>query len=372
MNIRELLETLAQEATTQQAEYESEFQDALTKAVGRALNQVHQELPEIQDLAWDKAQEWFQDGKTGLMRHQIYTRLLKPLEPDLIQSMSQVVAQMWGSDPEGNSGKEIRISWQDLGSHHGEALPGRVNLNQEMLQELARALAESVTQKALKNPRDPGEAIAQELESLSQDLEFPPESRVQKALDQISSTLVHELTHSQQFRRQEHRPDWEYRSGLERHPGELGDMTARILGTQGAQKLKPEEEERWWELYHSSLQEIPAFSNQIAARLTRQAGVQRVTDPSELAKMTPQNGYFTAHELAQAVDEHTRHRFSRARPEETETERRLRQQIWRRYVDRTYKSIEKILTRRRQQLEQQQQQQKTTPPTSTTTTNTTV
>lgn len=122
---------------------------------------------------------------------------------------------------------------------------------------------------------------------------FDGNTKVEHQTNKLASTLVHELVHIVQNNRQAHRDDTEYRSYLDQHKGEFSDMHDKRM----AGEITPDSDSRYWNLYLSSPQEIPAFAHQIALTIINDSGVKKartIEELNNLAKAVDVNWILTA------------------------------------------------------------------------------
>lgn len=383
MNIRELLEQIEMEATTQ-AEYLPEFQEAIMKAISDSLEHLAKEslfaphfavpltkfnrensFPAPLITALRGALYWLLEHRIAEALKDTANNIFPIKDPRHLQAVGTVdfvttksggFARYQGVYISDRPLKGLRdqlvdqaldrtydsYGGYDIYTPEGEIRPG-VGFRETRAGELRRQLLEMA--------RTPADLV--------------PAS----VIDELIDVFVHELTHteqhraqwdSEQLRNRSRSGDLEYRSHLD----DPGDRKFRDLAKGHARgTLTAAEQERYWELYLSSPQEIAAFSNNMATEIARSYGVfDAVTerdlddalrhDPKQgLRGMLNDTSYIT-----NTIQTLTGDRFKK-QPGENQRTARLRQAVWQRYVNRTYLSLRAIVDRQRERILAKQRQQ---------------
>ena len=120
---------------------------------------------------------------------------------------------------------------------------------------------------------------------------------IDRIIAAMVSTMLHEVVHVMQYDTQDvrGRDDFEYRSYLDKHKGEFRSMVDRASAGEPVS-----DDERFWDLYIASPQEISAFAHQAALNLIRSFELNNKTDAF---------ADITADDIVRAVDETTSERF---------------------------------------------------------------
>jgi hypothetical protein len=144
-----------------------------------------------------------------------------------------------------------------------------------------------------------------------------------KLVQEYTSTILHELVHVIQHQAQHqqgrrHR-DFEYRSYLDTHKGEFRDLVS----------APHEKDDRYFNLYLSSPQEIAAFAHEAALRLIRDYGFNEI-DSAE--------GFYNveASDIVSYVNQITGQRFK-------EPKTRQEQLVKQRYIKLVYQEVQRYI-----------------------------
>jgi hypothetical protein len=404
MKITELLEQIEMEAATQ-AQYVPEFREAVMAGIKTALNALAKFIGEPKshpkEFTLDMAKFNHKDPWPGPFLEWIHTALDSVLSYYIADSLKDTVNDLLarkkseGSDiigqilaAGGSSLTQDLRAWLQAQltplrsvtfkktKHGGYASDQDIVISDERIRELSAHIIDLALDRTYSSYGgheiwdSEGEVLAdadwastrsEELRSQLKDMsQYDDYWLTPELVDRIVTTFVHELTHTEQHRPQQHRGRTEYRSILDRSKkSEFHDLARGY--EQGI--LTPAQQERYWELYFASLQEIPAFSNQLARNMANDWGIFD-TDNLEwldgLVRHDPAHGYVgilnDPKSLAQQIENRTGGRF-RARPGETRKTARKRQRVWRLYVTRTYQSLVAIVDSQRERIMAKQQQQ---------------
>jgi hypothetical protein len=160
---------------------------------------------------------------------------------------------------------------------------------------------------------------------------------IKKTVSSLVSTSVHELVHVLQHNKQlnKGRDETEYRSYLDKRKGEFADMVNKSDQTPGQ---VTDNNERYYNLYLASPQEIPAFAHQAALNIIRDFGFDDSDHPGDL-----QIASVREFDIVDAVNKITSTRFSAPKtPKEA--------MVRKRYIKLVYQEVARYLQQRLAQL----------------------
>ena len=162
---------------------------------------------------------------------------------------------------------------------------------------------------------------------------------IKKPVTKLASTAVHELVHVLQHNRQfnKGKSDTEYRSYLDKYKGEFVDRHAKRLRNPD-QSSNSDDDERYYNLYLASPQEIPAFAHQAALNIIDAFGFDEAEHKDDLAI-----GSVSHHDIVYAVNNITNGRFGQPK---TPREAMVRK----RYIKLVYQEVARYLQQRLEQL----------------------
>ena len=387
MNIRELLEQIELEATTQ-AEHTPEFREAVLRAIAESLEQVA--LESLTSAAFDSAVSEFnrQDPDTTQLITVLRARLYWFLEHRIAEALKDTANRIYPrSDPRHlqavGTVDFVTIKYGGFARYQGVYISDRPlkGLRDQLVHQALDRTYDSYSGYDIyttpKGEIRPGvsfrETRAGELQRQLLEMARTHTADLVPAsvIDELIDVFVHELTHTEQHRAQwdpeqlgnTRRPagDLEYRSHLDdpknRKFQDLAQGHAQGTLTTAA------EQERYWELYLSSPQEIAAFSNNMATEIARSYGVFDAVSERDLddaLRHDPKQGLRgmlnDTSNITNMIQALTGDRFKK-QPGENQRTARLRQAVWQRYVNRTYRSLRAIVDRQRQRLRARDQQQ---------------
>lgn len=172
--------------------------------------------------------------------------------------------------------------------------------------------------------------------------------KVQHQTANLANLLVHELVHVVQNSRQSHRnvPP-EYRSYLDKSKGEFsGVHHKRMSGEISEPNPDQAAEERYWNLYLASPQEITAFAHQIALKIINDSGVKDAKTVDELNRAAQQ---VDADWIVSAISDELHGRFRNPASKKEVP-------VFKRYMKLTYTEFAQTVNSLRAKLTQQAQQ----------------
>lgn len=164
---------------------------------------------------------------------------------------------------------------------------------------------------------------------------------VKDTLTKLASTTVHELVHVLQHNKQEikGRPDTEYRSYLDKYKGEFDDIRTKHDAAEKQGAIDSDLNNRYFQLYTASPQEIPAFAHQAALEVIHAYGFDDTDNPQDL-----QLNYLESSDIINAVNKVTSNRFSKPKnPREA--------MVYKRYVKLVYLEVVRYVQGRLAQLQ---------------------
>lgn len=178
------------------------------------------------------------------------------------------------------------VKFDDLGDRtRGEAEGDAITLNSRYLNSLTRhlltAIFDSVSSSYNENERVDGLFFTFKMfEQKDRYTVSLFDNSMTKTIENIVSTITHELVHVIQYNQQasKGRDDIEYRSYLDKTKDEFRNT---VVNPPGADE-PPENQERRYNLYLASPQEIAAFAHQAALEVIRNFGINQATSPEEL------------------------------------------------------------------------------------------
>jgi hypothetical protein len=150
--------------------------------------------------------------------------------------------------------------------------------------------------------------------------------KTNKTVEQYASTILHELVHvlqhtAQHKKGRRHR-DFEYRSYLDKHKGEFRDLVS----------APHDKDDRYFNLYLASPQEIAAFAHEAALRLIKDYSFDQIDSIEGFYKVD-------ASDIVDYVNQITSNRFK-------EPKTRQEQLVKRRYITLVYKEVQSYIQSR--------------------------
>lgn len=294
MLLRELFKNDLIEAISV-SHYESNIKNTIIKAIAATLKKggyVYNHMAEWQHR--DVVVTQVIDKMTPL-EHYGQDGLRNFLTLSIMRELNSVLAKDLGAANYSSTGNYIEwISFQELsGNEHGHASRHNITLNKKLyLDPLVESIIDKIQDIVVGsgfahsvNPDDLDLTPAQQArpqnyyrvywdqilshldrnaDSIAQDMA----ERQQSLINDMVDTILHELVHVIQHRRQAHRlGDLEYRSYLDRKKGELKNLY------RGPEQGWAYGDPQWQRLYRASPQEIAAFAHNMAGQIIRAFGL---------------------------------------------------------------------------------------------------
>jgi len=361
MNIHELLEQVEMEAATQ-AEYVPEFQEAVTTAIKESLRHLAEESMKASHfddplVRFNRENPWPAPLITALKG-----ALYWLLDDKISEALRRTANKIYVPKDQVTAVHSVRFVDTKYG---GYANRQNISISDRNLIKLKEVIIEEALDRTYSSHS--GGLRSEELQRQLLDMSKGYwRTSVDNLVVEIVDVFVHEITHTEQ-----HRPQWrrgsghglgptEYRSYLDdpRNP-KFHDLHSE----HEKKTLTPAEQQRYLELYYASPQEIAAFSNNLATKIAREWGVfeaDSLQHLEDILRHDPRQGLNgllnSPRDIESYIKSQTGDLFQK-QPGETPRTARLRQQVWRRYVTRTYQSLRAIVDSQRERIRAKQQQQ---------------
>lgn len=314
-------------------QHEPEIEQLIKKGLISALNHVST----LKGSDWlKKADKAVAKGEFREMGNQLRPQVKAAIEGSLAYTLKTGLGKQFHID---------QVGFEDMGSPAAYAQDQDIMINTRWTDIVSRALVESLFDTVMNNYSE---------EQFVDAVYFVPKmiasgdraftsavfdnTKIQHQTSKLASTLVHELVHIMQHTAQQHRDDTEYRSYLDAHKGEFAAMHDKRMAGQAV----PDEDTRYWNLYLSSPQEIPAFSHQIALKIINDSGVKGAKTIEELNQLA---GAVDAHWIMDAIREKLHGRFQ-------DPKNQKEYAVLKRYMKLTYTEFAQYVRHIRAQLEQ--------------------
>ncbi len=159
-------------------------------------------------------------------------------------------------------GKNVvkKFKFMDTGDAYGQAGMSSIDVNENLIKGVAKQAIENLVEATLSSYGE-GELVGgfwymiNSIKRGEKDYVSVMFERSEKRINLIASTIVHEVVHVLQHKRQKDvkRPGTEYRSYLDKKNGEFVGLHNRRGSKAAKNKLSPEEEGRYFDLYYASL-----------------------------------------------------------------------------------------------------------------------
>jgi len=244
-------------------------------------------------------------------------------------------------------GKNVvkKFKFKDIGGFFGQASTFNIDINENLIKAVAKQAVENLVEATLSSYGE-GELVGgfwymiNSIKRGEKDYVDVIFERSEKRINLIASTIVHEVVHVMQHKRQKDakRSGTEYRSYLDKKNGEFVDLHNRRGSKSAKNKLSPEEEGRYFDLYYASPQEIASFSNEIAINIIRDFGIDGARSIAELSSAA---GAVDAESVIDYVRTHLRDRFKAP-------ENKREYAVFKRYVKLTYSALQSWLDKQRE------------------------
>lgn len=244
-------------------------------------------------------------------------------------------------------GKNVvkKFKFMDTGDAHGQAGASSIDVNENLIKSVAKQAIENLVEATLSSYGE-GELVGgfwymiNSIRRGEKDYVDTMLEKCDKKINLIASTIVHEVVHVLQHKRQKDakHTGTEYRSYLDKKNGEFVDLHNRRWSKSAKNKLSPEEEGRYLDLYYASPQEIASFSNEIAINIIRDFDIDGARNVEELNRAA---GDVDAESVIDYVRTHLRNRFR-------SPENKREYAVFKRYVKLTYAALQSWLTKQRE------------------------
>lgn len=233
------------------------------------------------------------------------------------------------------------VTFEEMDDRTGGYAQDRdISINERYLRSISARVIENIVDSVYSS-YNPGERvagfsfIAKMANGTSDEWESIHKS-IKKTVHALASISIHELVHVMQHNRQQvaGRADTEYRSYLDRYNGEFRSM-ADNDETSAAPTVS---QDRHWNLYLASPQEIAAFAHEIALQVIREYGFDQATAADELTGLD-------AASISATVNAKLSGRFSKpASPKEAMIRKRYLKLVYQeivRYIEHRLASFKK-------------------------------
>jgi hypothetical protein len=244
-------------------------------------------------------------------------------------------------------GKNVvkKFKFMDTGDAYGQAGASSIDINENLIKAVAKQAVENLVEATLSSYGE-GELVGgfwymiNSIRRGEKDYVGAMFERSEKRINLIASTIVHEVVHVLQHKRQKdaNRTGTEYRSYLDKKNGEFVGLHNRRGSKAAKNKLSPEEEGRYFDLYYASPQEIASFSNEIAVKIIRDFGIDGARSVEELNRAA---SAVDAESVIDYVREHLKDRFKAP-------ENKREYAVFKRYVKLTYAALQSWLDKQRE------------------------
>ena len=321
-------------------QHESAFDAAIRTSINSSVGYLYT----LKGTYTDQEKE-FDDPDTGSWRP-LMTALSKNLYRALKHRLPNAIRVSINTE----MGDKVvdTVTFDDLGERtRGEAQADSITLNSRYLNSLTKhlltAIFDSVSSSYNENERVDGLFFTFKMFDQKDRYTLNLfDNSMTKTIENIVSTITHEVVHVIQYNQQvsKGRDDIEYRSYLDKTKGEFRNIIDNPPGANEPPR-SPEEQERQWNLYLASPQEIAAFAHQAALEVIRDHGINQATSPEEL---DPKQ--LSAGSIIYAVDKVSAGRFSKPKtPKE--------QMVRNRYLKLAYQEIVRTLEHKLASLKKQ-------------------
>lgn len=259
----------------------------------------------------------------------LFLKLHESLQNALASRISQIV-KVKLSRALGNE-IPLNISFGDVGKSNAIATDTDITVSPKYVKQISKKIIENVYSNVIESydleHQVDGAFYTFKLVG-SQDKTVTP--TVLEDTDTVINSLVdvvlHELTHVVQHHKQlsKGRTDTEYRSYLDSKKGELGGINASGADLNAT-------DDRYYDLYYASPQEIAAHANEMAMAAIRKYNLRKAKSEQDI---TP----ITAEEISSFVRKYIKDRYSDPKtPKE--------HQVFKRYAKLVYQEIQRYVDR---------------------------
>jgi hypothetical protein len=239
------------------------------------------------------------------------------------------------------------VDFREMGEENQAFVSGRsISVNVNTAKALSRQIAHrlmDITESAYsENDYVNGFfAITESIGNKEKEHLFYLFDRSNETIEKLASILVHELVHVIQNNQQElkgiKKNDSEYRSYLDTRKGEFRDMVDKRWASNN---VNPEEDEKYYNMYMASPQEISAFSHEIALYIIEFNELNDATTVEELNELV--RG-IESQQIVQVVSEFIQHRFR--------DPKNIREYaVFKRYVKLVYQELNRYIDTLRENL----------------------
>lgn len=272
----------------------------------------------------------FQNFKNSVTRSKSYRSMLPFIEAELetlLQSSLEQNLQNAGIDilssVDSEYAESLSVEFKDIADNDGQATDFAIDINIKFIDNILEELVPSLEDSALNSIYDEDNIFDDFFEVIkSKQLQTSVLKNwsIQRNIDQIASTFIHELVHVRQHIPQykKGRDDTEYRSYLDKTKGEFGKM---VSNPQDSGELP----QRYYDLYVASPQEIAARAHQAAIKVIKDTELNVINDLEELP---------SKRDILSNVNEYAREQFKTPEnPKES--------QVFNRYIKLIYQEVDR-------------------------------
>ena len=223
----------------------------------------------------------------------------------------------------------LNIEFGDVGKSNAVATDTTITISPKYVKQLSKKLIENVSSN-VTDTYDQDQWVNGTFYTLklvgSQDKTVTPEvlENTESVVNALVDVVLHELTHVVQHHKQlsKGRTDTEYRSYLDTKKGELGGINASGADLDAT-------DDRYYDLYYASPQEIAAHANEMAMAAIRKYNLRNAKSEQDI---TP----ITAEEISSFVRKYIKDRYSDPKtPKE--------HQVFKRYAKLVYQEIQQYI-----------------------------
>lgn len=281
----------------------------------------------INNLSPDK----FQKFRTSVNRSKNYASMSATIESELRTLLMTTIEQnltIIGVDILSSEVTDyadyLSVQFKDLPqTTRGQATDFDIDINEDFIDDIIEQLVPSLIESASNSIYDE-ENMFDDFFQIIKNKQL--QTRVingwliQGLIDDIASNFIHELVHVRQHipQIQKGRDETEYRSYLDKTKGEFGKIAFEPQDSEEVQQ-------RYWDLYISSPQEIAARAHQSAIKIIKNTELNAVTSIEELPRKN---------DIMADINQYAREQFK-------DPENPKEKQVFNRYVKLIYQEVDR-------------------------------
>lgn len=318
----------------------SSYEGPLVNTINKA---IHNSIANLRSLKgrFEKEEADLEDSDSSL------NLFKKAIAPHLISSLTAELTGVIRGSINYSAGKTIvsRLKFAELeGNIRGYAQDQNAVLSSRYITALAKRISAHIFDMVYSSYNDGERAdgfyfIVRMIGSADDYYTSRIDDATASVVRSLTNTALHELVHVVQHNQQKlrGRDDTEYRSYLDKHKGEFNAMAFDRAGSSNSDEKN---NDRYYDLYLSSPQEIAAFAHNAALNIVKDYGFTQATDVGEIVPVSPNS-------IMLAVDKVTGGRFKNPKnPKDA--------MIRKRYLKLVYQEVQRYLDQLRSRLEKQQ------------------